>query len=227
MKPQPGMHFAEAGVASGLRGWAGLFWRHPSPRIIATVLVVSLAARLIAGGWRGADAVVVAGFVAAQPFTEWILHVAVLHFRPRHLGGRRLDLYIARKHRAHHLDPEHVGLVFVQQPALLGLIAVVALALGAGFRDPRLGLSGMSVAMLLLLAYEWTHYLIHTPYPPRSRLYRHVWRAHRLHHFKNERYWFGITSHIADHVLRTFPARSAVETSATCRNLHGESALAG
>ncbi|HMC69660.1 MAG TPA: fatty acid hydroxylase family protein, partial [Mycobacteriales bacterium] len=67
--------------------------------------------------------------------------------------------------------------------------------------------------------YEWTHFLIHSTYVPRSRYYRYIWRAHRLHHYKNEKYWFGVTVHLADHVLRTFPQRDAVETSPTARTL--------
>jgi sterol desaturase/sphingolipid hydroxylase (fatty acid hydroxylase superfamily) len=76
----------------------------------------------------------------------------------------------------------------------------------------------------MLFAYEWTHYLIHTSYRPKRRFYRYIWRAHRLHHFKNEHYWFGVTVHLADHVLRTFPAKEAVETSPTARTLGVEQA---
>ena len=52
-----------------------------------------------------------------------------------------------------------------------------------------------------------------------TALYRYVWRAHRNHHFRNEHYWFGVTMHLADHVLGTFPERSAVEVSPTVRTL--------
>ena len=43
-------------------------------------------------------------------------------------------------------------------------------------------------------AYEWTHYLVHSDYRPQSRWYRSVWRNHRLHHYKNEHYWFTVTT---------------------------------
>ena len=52
-----------------------------------------------------------------------------------------------------------------------------------------------------------------------SRLYRGILRGHRMHHDKNEHYWFGITSHLGDRVLRTYHDRQAVETSPTCRTL--------
>jgi sterol desaturase/sphingolipid hydroxylase (fatty acid hydroxylase superfamily) len=48
-----------------------------------------------------------------------------------------------------------------------------------------------------------------------------VWRNHRLHHYKNEHYWFGVaTPGTADRLLGTFPEQSEVETSPTVRALH-------
>ncbi|MDT4999782.1 MAG: hypothetical protein QOK12_1887, partial [Mycobacterium sp.] len=69
--------------------------------------------------------------------------------------------------------------------------------------------------------YEWTHFLIHTAHRPGSRVYRSVWQTHRLHHFKNEHYWFTVTSSgTADRVLRTYPDGATVATSPTAKNLH-------
>ena len=72
---------------------------------------------------------------------------------------------------------------------------------------------------MILGLYEWCHFLIHTPYRPRGRYFRSIWRGHRLHHYKNERYWFGVTVNLADHVFRTFPAKDDVPTSPTARTL--------
>ena len=49
-------------------------------------------------------------------------------------------------------------------------------------------------------------------------------RAHRLHHFRNERYWFGVTMHLADHVLSTYPGKLDVELSPTARTLGADAA---
>jgi sterol desaturase/sphingolipid hydroxylase (fatty acid hydroxylase superfamily) len=46
-----------------------------------------------------------------------------------------------------------------------------------------------------------------------------VWRAHRNHHYRNEHYWFGVTVHLADHLLGTFPEKTAVDASPTARTL--------
>ena len=74
----------------------------------------------------------------------------------------------------------------------------------------------------VMLGYEWTHYLVHSDYRPRSRPYRAVWRNHRLHHYKNEHYWFTVTSAgTADRLFGTYPDAAQVETSPTVKALHG------
>ena len=70
---------------------------------------------------------------------------------------------------------------------------------------------------VVIFVYEWTHFLIHTAYRPRSRDYRSVWRNHRLHHFKNERFWHGITQNLSDRVLGTLPDHRDVPKSKTAR----------
>ncbi len=195
-----------------------------SPQVIVAVLVTALAARVALGRWSWWDLLAPALIVAAQPFTEWVIHVFLLHFRPRRVRGRTLDPLVARKHRDHHADPRDVSLVFVPMPALLllvlGLAAVLLLALPLAR-----ALSALVAAYAMLFAYEWTHYLIHTAYRPRHVPYRAVWRAHRNHHFRNEHYWFGVTMHLADRVLGTFPERGDVEVSPTARTLGVETRL--
>jgi sterol desaturase/sphingolipid hydroxylase (fatty acid hydroxylase superfamily) len=201
-----------------LRDAARVFFAQRSPRVITVVLLAAAAGRLAVGGWSWWDLLAPAVLLAAQPFTEWNIHVNLLHFKPRRLGRLTVDPLVARKHRAHHLDPRDLDLVFVPMPALVLLI----LALAAGFllpMSPSRGLSALVAGYAMLFVYEWTHYLIHTTYRPRHPLYRYVWRAHRNHHFRNEHYWFGVTMHLADHVLGTFPPRAAVDVSPTARTL--------
>ena len=94
----------------------------------------------------------------------------------------------------------------------------------AVFAFPRLGL-GLTFLMTVAtlgLCYEWTHFLIHTDYKPRHALYRAIWRNHRHHHYKNEHYWFTVTSSgTADRLLGTHPDPATVPTSPTARHLHG------
>jgi hypothetical protein len=173
----------------------------------------------VLGGWRWNDAAIILAIVALQPFTEWITHVVLLHARPRTVFGVKIDALAARKHREHHADPSDTGLVFIPMQVLVTSLIGGVILYGALFRDLRLATSAMLISLVMLVFYEWTHHLIHSRYLPKTRVYRYVWRAHRLHHFRNENYWFGVTVHLADHLLRTFPAKDAVPLSPTCRTL--------
>lgn len=197
------------------------FARHPSPWMIGAALLAALVARIAVGDWHWTDAMVPAVMLAVFPAFEWVVHVLVLHWRPKQLGPIPLDSELARKHRAHHIDPRNIPLIFIPARSLLAVI-IILLAITA-FAFPRLGL-GLTFLLtitVLGLGYEWTHYLIHTDYKPKRALYRAIWRNHRHHHYKNEHYWFTVTtSGTADRLFGTHPDPSTTPTSPTARNLH-------
>jgi hypothetical protein len=194
------------------------FLRHWSPRILIGLAAGSLLVRLGLGHFSWADAAVVAGIALFWPVQEWLIHVFILHYRPVRLFGRQWDFTVPRMHRAHHRDPWRLDLVFIPLQVYVYtplLIVGMALLLGSAL----VGFSFLAAYFALSLHYEWVHYLVHTRYRPKSRLYARLWRNHRLHHFKNEHYWYGVTMLSADHLLRTHPDPDAVPTSPTARSL--------
>ena len=199
------------------------FWKHPSPWMIGATLIAAVTARIIVADWQITDALVPAVMLAVFPFFEWIVHVFVLHWRPRHVGALTIDPLLAREHRKHHVDPRNVPLIFIPWRALLWVLPLaVAIALLA-FPRLGLGLTYLVFVTVLVLGYEWTHYLIHSDYKPKSIVYKAVWRNHRQHHFKNEHYWYTVTSSgTADRVLGTYPDPATIPTSPTAKNLHAE-----
>lgn len=200
-----------------------------SPRILAAGIALALGARLAVGGWSWRDAALAALIVALHPFAEWAIHVHLLHMPPFRWRGREVYLVTARSHWAHHREPADLGMILLGPweavallalavPLVVGLTALALLALPGPLPGPAL-LSELLTGYLLVGAYEWTHFLIHTAHRPRSRLYRAIWHGHRLHHFKNEHYWHGITSTVADRLLGTAPDHRAVPRSRTARTL--------
>ncbi len=205
------------------------FLGHVSPWVITAALLAALVGRVAAGHWSWRDPVIAIALVAAEPFTEWVIHVYVLHSRPVRIGGRRFDIPAAREHREHHQAPADLDGVLIPTPVIVGAVPLIALtALGLGYPiNPLLGgdrvagtLTGVLAAYAILAVYEWCHFLIHSPYVPRNRFYATARRSHRLHHYKNERYWFGVTSNLGDRVIGTNPAAADVPRSPTARNLH-------
>jgi hypothetical protein len=184
-------------------------------------LSVALTARIIVGDWQLTDALVPLAMLAVFPFLEWVVHVFVLHWRPKSVGPVTIDSLLARKHREHHVDPRDVPLIFIPWPALLWVLPLTVAIAVLVFPRLGLGLTYLTFLAALGVVYEWCHYLIHSDYKPKSALYRAIWKNHRQHHFKNEHYWFTVTSSgTADRVLRTYPDAGSVATSPTAKNLH-------
>lgn len=197
------------------------FWRHPTPWLLSTAFVGAVIARVAVGDWQWSDAVLPFVVLAVFPFFEWMIHVFILHWRPRRVAGMMVDPVLARKHREHHADPRVTRLIFIPLQSLAG--AFVAAMLVAFVAIPRTGL-GLTFLVVLFgigVVYEWSHYLVHTDYKPKTWFYRTMYRNHRLHHFKNEHYWFAVTTPgLADRVLGTYPDAQDVPTSPTAKNLY-------
>ena len=68
---------------------------------------------------------------------------------------------------------------------------------------------------------------MHSDYRPRSRWYRSVWRNHRLHHYKNEHYWFTVTTAgTADRLFGTYPdPAGGGDVAHGARSLHAREGL--
>lgn len=215
-------------VNSLAQAW-GEFRAKRSPKLIGAGIVVTLAARVAVGGFSWRDLVAIAAMLVIYPFGEWAIHVYLLHLKPFKLRGQRVELATARAHREHHEQPNDLNLILLapaEAMALLFLAVPVtpviagAVIAAAGGEVPYGALvSGVLAGQVLVAVYEWTHFLIHTAYRPRSRYYRSIWRNHRLHHFKNEHYWHGITNTLGDRALGTYPDQRSIPRSRTARSL--------
>ena len=195
------------------------FSRHASPRILAGLALGALAARLTLGAFSGWDLVAIAAVAALWPLQEWLIHVFILHYEPRRSAGRTLDFHVPRMHRAHHADPWRLELVFIPLQVYVGVPIVLATGIWLALPSLERTLSVLAVYFALALDYEWIHFLIHTRYPPRRALYRRLLRNHLLHHFKNERYWYGVTMLGGDRLFGTAADPERVPTSPTARTL--------
>jgi hypothetical protein len=200
-----------------------VFSRKRAPRMIFAAVVIALVARVLIGDFDCQDLAAVAIMLVIYPFGEWAIHVYLLH--------SKLDLVSTRSHMEHHADPHDLNLINFgpgEALAILLLAAPAGVALGSALLGLLPGpfplgarVSMLATAYVLIAAYEWIHFLIHTAHVPRSRYYKRIWRNHRLHHFKNEHYWHGITNTISDTVLRTNPDQKTIPKSGTARALHG------
>jgi fatty acid hydroxylase family protein len=205
------------------------FLRKESPWALGIGIIVLVALRALVGEVTWRDAVAVAAMLAIYPFGEWAIHVYLLHAKPMRIRGREIETVAARAHRAHHGDPNDLDMVLLYwwQAAFLMLLAVpFTVGLGAVITTLAAGpvplgalISAALAGYFMIFLYEWTHFLIHTAYRPRSVTYKAIWRNHRLHHFKNEHFWHGVTNNLSDKVLGTNPDQREVPRSETARTL--------
>ncbi len=209
------------------RDIARVFFSHASPRIITVATVVVLTIRLVLGSWGFGDLYVIAFTVAFTGVLEWMVHLFILHASPTSFVTRRLGGGV--NHRKHHLDPPDMRWLLLDgadAALFVGLLAVLtglwSVPLLALVGAPVLSgyLTALSATYIAFWNYEWTHLMVHTRYRPRSRFYARLARNHRLHHYRNERYWLGVTSNVGGPTLGTYPkTKTDVTLSDTARHL--------
>ena len=214
----------ELSTVRSLRQATSVFARRESPQVFVGATVATVAARGVLRRWGTRDAAAVSAVLVSRPVAEWVIHRYVLHARPVLVGDRVIDIGAA--HRQHHREPADLDYVLVapryaRQYVVVWAVIAAGLAAAVPRRRGRLRptLSGLAAAYASLVAYEWTHFLIHTAWRPRHGWLRRRRAQHRRHHFRNEHYWFGVTTSAGDRLFRTGPPPRSVAPSATARTL--------
>jgi hypothetical protein len=204
-----------------------VYVRRGSAQVLFAVVAALAFARVLVGGFGRGDLLVLAVTIAITGSVEWVIHKLLLHASPDAWTSRTLGT--GAGHREHHLDPPAIDWLMLR--GVDAAVFVVAFgAITAMWTVPLMVLSGSALfgpfltawmlAALGLAHYEWVHLLVHTRYRPRTRYYRRLARHHRLHHFRNEHYWLGVTSTTGDLLMRTRPRHAGdVPVSDTARTL--------
>lgn len=202
------------------------FLSEPTTHWLLFLLTTLWASRLTWACWPGSggafglvDLAAAVGVVCIHPLVEWMTHVFLLHTKPFTIGRWTLDLPTASKHRRHHYVPDDLTYVFM--PPIAIIVAFSVAVLGLVVFPSAVLLTAFATFMLLGVVFEWSHYLCHVPYRPRSRYLQLMRRRHLWHHYRNENYWWGVSTHLGDRLLGTLPRRRAdVPLSPTATNLH-------
>lgn len=192
-----------------------VFFSHISPQLILTLVLLVAVARVRMGAWGWLDAAIAFAIWLAFPFIEWCIHVFILHFRPIRLGRFTIDFYLPKTHRRHHADPWNLHWTFV--PRHVHAWAIVGMGLGWWLlEDWRAPLLTCYLSFLVqALNYEWVHYLAHIKWRPNFAYYEQKVVAHRYHHFRSERLWWGVSRTFGDRLFGTSPDPKTVARSET------------
>ncbi len=221
---------------------AAFYFSSGSGRIVtAAALAVTVARLWVAAtesamGFGLGDLASVLFVVVMVGPVEWMIHTWLLHAPPTSIRTRWFATSTA--HRQHHRTPaslDHIlllpgfALLFVVVIAVTTATFSVPLTVAIGWStgegaDSSMLLASYGSALLAslwaLVHYEWVHLLIHSQYKPRTRYYRRLARNHRLHHYRNEDYWLGVSSNLGDRFFGTLPkSKGDVPISDTAKSL--------
>jgi sterol desaturase/sphingolipid hydroxylase (fatty acid hydroxylase superfamily) len=196
-------------------------YRNASP-IILTILAVGLVAyRLWLGNWRPADLIAPLAILLIWPFFEWVIHVKLLHMKPPRMFGRTINLNVGRTHRKHHVDPNDLSDITINLEVFPTVVPVIFLLAYGLMPTIELATGALAMFFVLALHYEWCHFMAHVRWTPPLSYYRRRQRMHRLHHFRNENLWWGVSTGIGDLVLGTAPDAADAPRSPTVYNVNG------
>ncbi|MGA4719947.1 sterol desaturase family protein [Fictibacillus nanhaiensis] len=150
-------------------------------------------------------------------FSEYLTHRYFFHIKaPKNTFLFKL---IKRLHYDHHKKPNDLRLLFLpiwySAPSLFLLSTLLFLIT----RSIPYTLSFASGLLVMFFIYEWKHYVAHRPLKPKTRFGRWIKKTHILHHYKNENYWYGVSTPFIDVIFGTLKDEKEVELSATAKDL--------
>ncbi|PFD38758.1 fatty acid hydroxylase [Bacillus cereus] len=155
--------------------------------------------------------------VVFYTLNEYVTHRFLFHIKPP--KNRFLLKMLRRLHYDHHVYPDDLKLLFLPVWYSLPGFAIYLFVLYGFTKSVTVTLSFGIGMIIMLLVYEWKHYIAHKPIRPFTKFGRWLKKQHILHHYKNEKYWFGVSNPVYDFLFGTYKDGKDVELSETARNL--------
>lgn len=199
-----------------MKGYYREFLLFPDITILLILIVASIGFQVWAGLTWGVLAVFAFGMLTFM-FSEYLTHRFVFHLKPP--KNPFLLKMLKRLHYDHHTDPNDLHLLFLPLWYSLPNLSVLAIIFYLIAGSWGLTLAFASGLMMMLFLYEWKHYVAHRPIKPRTRFGKWVKKTHILHHFKNENFWYGVSTPFVDVLFGTLKNEKDVETSKTAKDL--------
>ncbi|MBO1578503.1 sterol desaturase family protein [Bacillus sp. XF8] len=151
---------------------------------------------------------------------EYVTHRFLFHMKPP--KNPLLLKMLKRLHYDHHVYPDDLKLLFLPVWYSMPGFAIYLFILYGVTNHVTITLSFGIGMIVMLLVYEWKHYIAHRPIRPLTRFGRWLKKQHILHHYKNENYWFGVSNPVYDFLFGTYKNGKDVELSRSARNLEKE-----
>lgn len=167
--------------------------------IIGFMLYYSYS-RLAIGIW-GTILLFLGGMIAWSLF-EYFIHRYVFHYMAESERAMRIVYVIHGNHHEYPRDRERLFMPPVPSLIISSTLFSIAYAVSWLFGVPGNAFAFFPGFLLGYLTYGTMHYAIHAWNPP-FKWMKPLWRNHHLHHYKNDRMGFGVSSTLWDHVFGT------------------------
>ncbi|MEZ2364966.1 fatty acid hydroxylase [Bacillus cereus] len=151
---------------------------------------------------------------------EYMTHRFLFHIKPP--KNTFLLKMLRRLHYDHHVYPDDLKLLFLPVWFSIPSFTIYLLIAYGIIKSVTIALSFGIGMIIMLLVYEWKHYIAHRPIRPVTKFGRWLKKQHILHHYKNEKFWFGVSNPVFDFIFGTLKDGKDVELSETARNLEKE-----
>lgn len=185
--------------------------------VIMIVLFIALTLFTLVQPLSWSYAAGFAGGLVVFMFSEYLTHRFFFHLRaPKNAVFLK---FLKRIHYDHHTDPDDLKLLFLpvwySLPNFLLLAAIFYWVAGA-LTETAAFSAGL---IFMLLVYEWKHFVAHRPLKPKTKFGKWIKKTHLLHHYKNENYWYGVSTPFVDALFGTLKDEKSVPTSDTAKDL--------
>lgn len=174
---------------------------------------VAVSARLAMRRFGPTDMAAAGLAVALYGPLEWVTHHHVLHGLPFGPFGARPATREAASHMAHHRDPDDLEHLFVQLEVVPGSVVGATLGALALTRWTRAPLTALATGLALMSAYHWVHFLMHSPYRPKSSWLAAIEDNHIRHHEPDEQWRMGVLFMSCDRLVARVRRAGTLPTS--------------
>lgn len=153
--------------------------------------------------WSPSDFYLIGFFWLFRGVIEWAVHNYIHHANPLPIVGIRLYTSVYRMHIDHHINPHDLdSLLFGAAPVFFGSAMVFFLSSLLTF-DLGIALTVTLSSILVLVSYEYVHFLSHVSVDGGGEVYSKIVRNHRLHHNSNPNKYMGVSSRLGDFIFGT------------------------
>jgi sterol desaturase/sphingolipid hydroxylase (fatty acid hydroxylase superfamily) len=150
--------------------------------------------------------------IALSPFIEYFAHVYILH-APYKVNSPIRNDFLDDIHREHHKRPRDMSHLWGDMRLVCTSIITITILTAIIFRDSDIIIMVQMSCIIYYLIYEWFHLVAHTDLKPLTRYGKYMKNFHLWHHYKNDSYWYGITSPIGDILFGKFKNPHKTEKS--------------